>query len=269
MMKCKKSYFVFCLVFLISDSRCSDPNSDKYITASKAECFSSKNLFSCIKYKTARFIWSVAAGKIQLIKNPLNSEHFNLVRITNDGEEKEFSEYRYEQDVPESTKALSFLKRSVHMFLATHGFQISFGKDTGARLISDPESDDVADEYRGKKKRKLQLVLPLLILLKMVKIKVLLLTVLLGIGSIQLLLVAGGILLFHYFKHTTHCKVQGLPIHSHSHIIESEPEPYSTYTGYHYSQPSYHSSGSYAKDWASSRAYSAFNNYMDTPHSSS
>lgn len=46
-------------------------------------------------------------------------------------------------DVSETSKALSFLKRSFHMFLATHGFQISIGKDSGARLITDSDSDDL------------------------------------------------------------------------------------------------------------------------------
>ncbi|KAJ6637636.1 hypothetical protein Bhyg_10367 [Pseudolycoriella hygida] len=170
------------------------------------------------------------------------------------------------QNASETSKALSFLKRSFHKFLTTHGFQISFGKDSGARLISDPESDDVSVENRGKKKRKLKLIIPLLILLKMLKLKVLLLTVLLGIGGIQLTLVAGGAFLFYYFKHNTHCKIQGLPIHTHSHVIEAEPEPYSSYSGYHYSHPSYQSSVSHTKDWGNNRAYSAFNNYMDSSH---
>lgn len=91
-----KSYFVLCLVVLIGCVRCSESNSDKYITSAKSECFSSKNLFSCIKYKTARFIWSTAAGRIQLMQNPFNSEHFSLIRISNDVDDKEYSEYRFE-----------------------------------------------------------------------------------------------------------------------------------------------------------------------------
>lgn len=113
MMKCENiSFVLLCLVCLISVSRCSEPNSDKYITSSKAECFSSKNLFSCIKYKTARFVWSVASGQIQLIKNPLNSDHFNLIRIPNDGEDKEFSEYRYEQGIITCIELFTYAKIS-------------------------------------------------------------------------------------------------------------------------------------------------------------
>lgn len=96
MMAWKKSYFVCCLAFLTSGISCNENNSDKYITTSKSECFSSKKLFSCIKYKTARFIWSVAVGEVQLLKNPIYSEHLNIIRIPNNGEVADFSEYRFE-----------------------------------------------------------------------------------------------------------------------------------------------------------------------------
>lgn len=99
MLAFKKASFVCCLVFLINDISCNENNSDKYITSSKSECFASKNLFSCIKYKTARFIWSVAVGQVQLIKNPAYNEHFNLIRIPNNGEDTEFSEYRFEPGI--------------------------------------------------------------------------------------------------------------------------------------------------------------------------
>lgn len=47
--------------------------------------------------------------------------------------------------------------------------------------------------------------------------------VIIGIGVIQLLLFAGGAFLYHYLKHNTHCKIQGHPVHTHSHVVEPEP----------------------------------------------
>lgn len=91
-----KIFFACCLIFLISDISGSENNSDKYITSSKSECFTSRNLFSCIKYKTARFIWSVAVGQAQLIKNSIDGEHINLIKIPNNGKDTEFMEYRSE-----------------------------------------------------------------------------------------------------------------------------------------------------------------------------
>lgn len=95
----KKNYFVFCLIFVFSDIQSSECRPDKYVTSSKAECLSAKSWFSCIKYKTARLIWSVAIGRNQLNKNLFNSEHFNLVKIDigDDEEDNEYPEYRYEQ----------------------------------------------------------------------------------------------------------------------------------------------------------------------------
>lgn len=96
MLRLKKSYIVCWLVLLIGNISGNENNSDKYIASSKSECFASKNLFSCIKYKTARFIWSVAVGQVQLTKNPAISEHINLIRIPNNEEDTEFSEYRFD-----------------------------------------------------------------------------------------------------------------------------------------------------------------------------
>lgn len=78
-------------------------------------------------------------------------------------------------------------------------------------------------EHRGKKKRKLALILPLIILFKMLNLKLMLTNVIVGIGVIQLLIVAGGSLLYYYLKHNTHCKIHAHPVHTHSHVVEPEP----------------------------------------------
>lgn len=48
--------------------------------------------------------------------------------------------YHWLTDESETSKALSFLKRSVHMFLAAHGFQISFDNDIKPRQLTDGHS---------------------------------------------------------------------------------------------------------------------------------
>lgn len=96
-MACKTIYLVCFFTVLFCAVSCDENNnSDTYITSSKSECFSSKNLFSCFKYKTARFIWSVATGQVQLLKKPIYSEYIHLVPISNNGADADFSEYRYE-----------------------------------------------------------------------------------------------------------------------------------------------------------------------------
>lgn len=93
----EKRYLV-CFIFVLINGVCGNENNlDNYITSSRSECFSSKNLISCVKYKTARFIWSVATGQVQLIKNPIFNEHFHLIPITNnDADGTDFSEYRFQ-----------------------------------------------------------------------------------------------------------------------------------------------------------------------------
>lgn len=93
-----KKYCALVLLLAIGSIKCSEHKSDKYVTSSKAECLSSKSLFSCVKYKSARFIWSLAIGRVQLDKL-FNSERFNLVKIASDEEDNEFPEYRYDQGI--------------------------------------------------------------------------------------------------------------------------------------------------------------------------
>lgn len=95
-MEWKRSCLVYCFIVLISGVTCNENSSDTYITSSKSECFSSRNLFSCVKYKTARFIWSIATGQVQLLTNPIYSEHLHLISIPNNGDATEFSEYRFQ-----------------------------------------------------------------------------------------------------------------------------------------------------------------------------
>lgn len=83
---------------------------------------------------------------------------------------------------------------------------------------------DEARAKKKKKKKKLALILPLTILLKLTHLKILVTKVLLGIGAVQLILIVGGALIFHYLKNNTLCKVQPHLVHTHSHVSDySEP----------------------------------------------
>lgn len=175
-------------------------------------------------------------------------------------------------------KATKFLQRSLNTFIASHGVRIGIGADSGARFLHD-DDDDGFVEGRGKKKKKWSLILPLALMLKLVHMKLLLKPILLGVGLIQILLIAGGLFIFNYFRHSNICRIQPHLIHSHSHIAsESAPgmiriclifkrmidERFINFTELSYaaygSYPSYSASpyNAYSKDWATNRAYSAY-----------
>lgn len=117
-------------------------------------------------------------------------------------------------------KVAKFLQRTLNTFIATHGVRIGMGNDSGARFL-----DDVDDfDGRGKKKKKWGMILPLALMLKLVHMKLLLKPILLGVGLIQVLLIAGGLIIFNYFRHSSVCRLQPHVVHSHSHIAsESSP----------------------------------------------
>lgn len=70
------------------------------------------------------------------------------------------------------------------------------------------------------------MIFPLAILIKLLHLKITLLPIILGIGIVQILLVAGGAILFHYLKNNTLCRIQPHLVHTHSHgISASESVP--------------------------------------------
>lgn len=117
-------------------------------------------------------------------------------------------------------KAAKFLQRSLNTFIAAHGVRIGMGSDSGARFFDDVDNFD----GRGKKKKRWNMILPLALMLKLVHMKLLLKPILLGVGLIQVLLIAGGLIIFNYFRHSSICRLQPHVVHSHSHIAsESSP----------------------------------------------
>ncbi|XP_055617195.1 uncharacterized protein LOC129762712 [Toxorhynchites rutilus septentrionalis] len=234
---------------------------DDYVLTTQSECYKSKRLFSCFKYRFSRYVWSFASGRMNWF---VSEDHpyeggngLQLVRLNEPQEDDVFPEAR--QILPydnEMLRAGKFLQRSLNTFIAVHGVRIGMGAESGARLLSDSEDF----ETRGKKKKnKWGLILPLALLLKLVHMKLLLKPILLGVGLIQILLILGGLIIFHYFRNSSICRIQPHVIHSHAHIA-TESSPEISYAGYG-AYPSYSASpyNAYSKDWAANRAYSGYN----------
>lgn len=71
--------------------------------------------------------------------------------------------------------------------------------------------------------KKWHIIFPIAILIKLMHIKLMLNIALLAIGLLQILTIGGGVLLFHYLKNNTLCKINPHLIQTHSHITsESE-----------------------------------------------
>ncbi|XP_053670581.1 uncharacterized protein LOC128720906 [Anopheles nili] len=234
---------------------------DEFVLGTQSECYKSKRLLSCFKYRFSRYMWSFATGRANWFAAESEavegSNGLKLVRLNEPKEDDVFPEARqispYDSEL---VKGAKFLQRALNTFIASHGVQVGMGAESGARFLA----EDGEFEARGKKQRqrKWSLILPLAVMLKLVHLKLLLKPILLGVGLIQVLLIAGGLLIFHFFRNTNICKIQPHVIHAHSHISsESSPElSYAAYGGY----PSYSASpyNAYSKDWANSRAYSGY-----------
>ncbi|KAL1380946.1 hypothetical protein pipiens_013826 [Culex pipiens pipiens] len=241
---------------------------DDYVLTTQSECYKSKRLVSCFKYRISRYVWSFASGRVNWFqaedKATDGGSGLRLVRLAEPQEDDVFPEARqvsaYDNELMRVAK---FMQRSLNTFIATHGVRVGMGSDSGARFLDEVNSANAnvdAFEARGKKKKqRWSMILPLALMLKLVHMKLLLKPILLGVGLIQVLLIVGGFLIFNYFRHNNVCRIQPHLIHSHSHIAsESSPElSYATYGTY----PSYSASpyNAYNKDWASNRAYSAYN----------
>lgn len=158
---------------------------------------------------------------------------------------------------------MKFIKRAISTFIDGHGVRIGIGTDSGPRILQDNiiETGGVGGNSRGLKKRKWNLIFPLAILVKLLHLKLTLIPIIVGVGLIQLLLIAGGALLFHYLRNNTLCRIQPHLIHSHSHVSETGPEiggAFGASASYPYGSPTPYNHAGYNKDWATNRAYSAY-----------
>lgn len=68
----RNAFLLTLLVICVRSSYC-DKKSDEYVLTVQAECYSSKRLFSCFKYRFARYIWSFASGRMNLFETEATS----------------------------------------------------------------------------------------------------------------------------------------------------------------------------------------------------
>lgn len=72
-----QSVVLLCLLRFVA---CGDRTTDDYVVSAQSECFASKRIVSCFRYKAARYLWSMANGKMNLF------EHDNSRSIVSDAE---------------------------------------------------------------------------------------------------------------------------------------------------------------------------------------
>ncbi|KAH8310520.1 hypothetical protein KR044_001765 [Drosophila immigrans] len=244
-------------------------HSDVYIARNQRECFETRNLVSCIKYKASKLIWKLATNGMGFFPNEYEREldKPRLLRLVQLGEPAEdimvFNDAKSLEGDSELMRIYKFLKRSFETFGRNHGLQLALPKETGARVLDETES-------RGaRKKKKWLIILPLIILMKIAHLKATIVTLLLGVLGMNVLLVGGTGWLIHYLKYKTMCKIHPHLVQSHSHVYDSDPADYSQFLGSSfsnsYSPSSAHevNANGYSKDWATSKAYNGYN-YLDT-----
>lgn len=82
---------------------------DDYVATAQSECFSSKRIMSCFRYKAARYLWSAANGRLNFFEqdnsrtlgvakdasaSTSTSTSFNLVQLSEPSTEIIFPEAR-------------------------------------------------------------------------------------------------------------------------------------------------------------------------------
>lgn len=81
------------------ESQCNgDRKTDEYLSSVQSDCYSSKKLFSCFKYRIARYVWSFATGRINIFDHDTASKEFSngvkIVQLTEPDTTELFSEAR-------------------------------------------------------------------------------------------------------------------------------------------------------------------------------
>ncbi|EDW84619.1 uncharacterized protein Dwil_GK13029 [Drosophila willistoni] len=245
-------------------------HNDVYIARNQRQCFDTRNLVSCIKYKASKLIWKLATNSMGFFPNEygreMNEDKHRLLRLVQLGEPADdivvFNDAKSLEGDSELTRIYKFLKRAMETFGRNHGLQLAISSETGARVMDESES-------RGaRKKKKWLIILPLIILMKIAHLKMTLVSLLFGVLGMNALLVGGVGWLIHYLKFKTLCKIHPHLVQTHSHVYDSDPSDYSQFLGSNSYTP--YSSGpheinanGYSKDWATSKAYTGYN-YLDT-----
>lgn len=95
---------VVLVIFIIAHTtNAVDLQADDYVATAQSECFASKRIMSCFRYKAARYLWSAANGRMNFF-DPDNSRtlgkgasaggSFNLVQLSEPSTEVIFPEAR-------------------------------------------------------------------------------------------------------------------------------------------------------------------------------
>ncbi|SPP80220.1 Hypothetical predicted protein [Drosophila guanche] len=228
-------------------------HNDAYIARNQRQCFDTRNLMSCIKYKASKLIWKLATNGMGFFPNEygrdLAADKHRLLRLVQLGEPADdivvFNDAKSLEGDSELTLIYKFLKRAVETFGRNHGLQLSLSSETGARVMDDSHSDQTT---------------------------MTLVSMLLTVIGMNVLLVGGVGWLIHYLKYKTMCKIHPHLVQTHSHVYDSEPSDYSQFVGSGNSYSPYSSGAgaahditgnTYSKDWATSKAYNGYN-YLDT-----
>lgn len=311
---------------------------DTYLMTNQRDCFKSRTLFACVKYRAAKFVWSLATNQynyfdssnsnsyidvsqgdnnqnddiddenddgdgdsdndddyVENNKSISNRRNFSnvtaavdrknfqmkFVYLNSPSDLELFEETRTFQGDGEISKAVKFVKRAVQTFFQNHGLQVSLNSLGGFQvsrggknyITGELERQYYSDylyrrhKRRGhhknmKKRLKFAILLPIIILLKLFHLKLTVIPLLFFMNSLNILLIAGGTYILYYLKHHTVCKIKPHLSETHSHVWDSLPPDYSSFAYPHGAEVS----GPYgltSKDWASSKAYNAYN-YLDT-----
>ncbi|EDW55060.1 uncharacterized protein LOC6614069 [Drosophila sechellia] len=249
---------------------------DPFISRNQKQCFETRSLVSCIKYKASKLIWKLATNSMGFFPSEygrdLAGDRGRWLRLVQLGEPADevvvFNDAKSLEGDSELTMIRKFLKRAVETFGRNHGLQLRLNSEGGARVMEESEA------RLKRKKKKWLIILPLVILMKITLLKMMV-SMLMGVLGMNVLLVGGVGWLIHYLKYKTMCKIHPHLVQTHSHVYESDPSDYSQFVGSGSYSNSYspYSSGSgaphelggnsYSKDWATSKAYNA-HNYLDT-----
>lgn len=77
-MTVQRILFVFCVAIAFIGSGISadvlnnnnnNKATDEYVAAAQNECFASKRIISCFRYKAARYLWAIANGRMNLFQH--------------------------------------------------------------------------------------------------------------------------------------------------------------------------------------------------------
>ncbi|XP_037730770.1 uncharacterized protein LOC119561019 [Drosophila subpulchrella] len=247
--------------------------SDPFIARNQRQCFETRSLVACIKYKASKLVWKLATNSLGFFPSEygrdLAADKGRWLRLVQLGEPADevvvFNDAKSLEGDSELTLVLKFLKRAVETFGRNHGLQLRLNGESGARVLEESEA------RLGRKKKKWLVILPLIILLKIAHLKMALVSMLTVVLGMNVLLVGGVGWLIHYLKYKTMCKIHPHLVQTHSHVYESEPSDYSQFVGSSSYNPYSSGSGanhelganSFSKDWATSKAYHG-HNHLDT-----